>query len=762
MKRTTLRRNWKLDLNGVTREISIPYDFSVGLERRADAKGGADEGFFPTGRANYYTVFEADPASHAFLSFDGVMGLTEVYLNGNFVKFHPYGYTAFLCDVQPYLKERNELLVIADTEQQTTSRWYTGGGIFRDVTLLTSSADYIVPNSVFVKTKNIRNHTAYVSVEFKVSAEKAQTAEAYIEIPEIGVKLTRYLYLDRGETAFSVSTMLKDITPWSPDTPALYTCSITLKTESSEDSDTSTFGIRTVECDPENGLLLNGEPVKLYGACVHHDNGIIGAASYSSAEERRVRILKENGFNAIRCAHNPPSAAMLDACDRLGMLVIDEIFDAWRLGKRNFDYHVWFERYWAEDTDNMVLRDRRHPSVIMWSTGNEIFEKTGASDGYHTSRMIADRIRMNDDTRPVTHAFCSFWNDSEFSRQEYETLNYPADRFDFFTERIRYTAGTMDVYGYNYLLDRMAKDEVRFPDMLFSLTESYPLDAVKNKKYMDAHPRMTGEFVWTGWDYFGETGIGHVKYGIESTAAWGLTAFPNHIADCGDIDICGFRRPQSYYREAAWNDGSVRILTRDPEKYGQVYAMSAWGFYDVSRTWTYPGKDGMTTEVYVFTTAPSCELLLNGKSLGKKNPDEKGIAVFEVPYAPGTLSAVSYSECGCTAGEDTLATTASPKSIGIRPCDINDLVYFEITLLDENGNVSWTADDRITITAENGTVIGTGSGKNETDHVYTSTECDAYHGRILAAVLPDADAETITVTVSACGMSAHAKAELIK
>ncbi|MBQ4354439.1 MAG: DUF4982 domain-containing protein [Clostridia bacterium] len=752
MKKTKLRRNWTLSAGGENRTVEIPHDFLIGQKRCAESPGGADAGYFPAGRAEYRTEFAAsEGAAHHFLSFDGVMGLTEVLVNGQPAAFHPYGYTAFLCDIQPYLQEHNILTVRTDTTQQIASRWYTGGGIYRDVTLLTADEDYIVPDSVFVKTKSLRDDRASVCIEWQIASSKAQTAKAVLAIPELDISLDRYLRLEPGVNDFSVTTMLSGITAWSPETPHLYTCTVRVITDSSVDSDTSVFGIRTVECDPVNGLLLNGKPIKLYGTCVHHDNGIIGAASYASAEERRVRILREYGFNAIRCAHNPPSSVMLDACDRLGMLVIDEIFDAWRLGKRDYDYHRWFDQWWEKDTDSMVRRDRHHPSVILWSTGNEIYDKTGKADGWLTSRKIADRIRKNDDTRPLTHAFCSFWDDPVHEKKEQETNSAPADTFDYFTERIRYTAGTLDVYGYNYLLWRMDKDQKRFPDMLFALTESFPLDAVEVRNYMHENPRMIGEFVWTGWDYFGETGLGCYRYREDTSTIWGLTAFPEHHADCGDFDICGFRKAQSYYREAAWNPGCVRILSQDPAHFGKTYAMSAWGFHPTERTWTYPGCEGCMTLVHLYTTAQSCELWLNGVSYGRKTPSDKGIAEFAVPYQPGVLTAAAYAGDDIIS-TDTLTASTDAVSVRVRTCDRNDLVYAEIEFIDDNGNIAWSFDAEVTVSAENGRILGTGSGENAVEHVYTSPVCKAYHGKLLAAILPDEGNAPLSIRVSSCGM----------
>ena len=295
---------------------------------------------------------------------------------------------------------------------------------------------------------------------------------------------------------------------------------------------------------------------------------------------------------------------------------------------------------------------------------------------------------------------------------------------------------------------RVCKDEKIFPSHLFAITESFPMDAVWVKSEMDMRAQLIGEFVWTGWDYFGETGLGHIIYDTDSAPTWGLTEYPEHISNCGDFDICGFKKPQSYYRDAAWKKGSVRILSAVSENFNRKKTISSWGFYDMARTWTYTGKEGSMITIHLYTTADECELMLNGRSLGKKTPDKKGIAVFEVEYVPGKLEAAAYigSE---VSGRDELCTTGAPVRIDITP-DVTgksgktDILFAEIALLDENGNVSWEADDEITVTAEGGRVIGTGSGKIDDKHDYTDNKCQAYQGRILAAVQPDGDSVVIT------------------
>ena len=741
--------NWQPWQGGEGETVSLPHDFMLSTPRTPDSPTWADYGYFQPCKGTYERKLVKPDAESVLLCFDGVMGLTEVFVNNERVCFHPYGYTPFTCEIGSYLKEgENTLRVEVDAACQPASRWYTGAGIYRRVELLTSGADRFAPWGTWVNILGIYGDSAQAEFSTEVISSRRQIGKILFSVPELGFSMTRLVPLETGENHLSAKTVLHGVSLWSPDSPVVYTCKASLITDVCRDSETVTFGVRTVVCDPERGILLNGEPIKLYGTCNHHDNGIIGAASYRSAEERRVRILKANGFNAIRCAHNPPSAVMLDVCDRMGMLVIDEIFDCWAKGKKAYDYHLWFDKYAKDDIASMVLRDRNHPSVIMWSTGNEIFERAGKGNGYAIGKMIAHRIREYDPTRPLTHAFCDFWDNPDFADAQNGSDALPQDQPDFWCEKIAPQAGNLDVLGYNYLTHRIPKDEQIFTSHLFLITESYPMDALWVKQTMDDHPKLIGEFVWTGWDYFGETGLGRVIYDADAPG-WGLDPYPNHISNCGDFNICGFKKPQSYYRDIAWGRERVKLLTVAPDNSFRVKSYSGWGFYDADRTWTYPGKEGKLSEVYVFTTADECELILNGSSLGRKAPNEKGAAVFQVEYAPGTLEAKAYQN-GTICGRDELSTVSEPASLQILP-DVTgrtgkaDVIFAEIAFVDQDGQTAWTAGDEVTVSARGGRVIGTGSGRVDDEHDYTSNICNAYHGRLLAAILP----EDTTVTVTA-------------
>lgn len=741
---------WSFHQNGHSIPVTLPHDFMLSTPRTPDSPTCADYGYFQPCKGIYTRKIIKSSADVHIVRFDGVMGLCEVYINNEKAAFHPYGYTAFEVDISRYLHDgENELRVEVDASCQPASRWYTGAGIYREVELLTSSYDRFAPCSLAVRTLGIDDENAWVELSADIVSSSDKSAKITFSVPEIGFSVTRGLWLSAGRNSFKAKTVLHGIRCWSTDEPVMYTLKAELLSEGSRDEAVTSFGVRTIICDPERGLLINGRETKLYGTCNHHDNGIVGAASLRSAEERRIRILKENGFNAIRCSHNPPSSVLLDVCDRMGMLVIDELFDCWRTSKRPYDYHLWFDKYAEEDIKSTVVRDRNHPSVIMWSTGNEIYERGGAGDGYAVGGMIADTVKKYDPDRPLTHAFCMFWDNWAVNDLVNETFDKPASEPDYWCEKIAPQAGSLDVLGYNYLAHRIDKDEKIFTSHLFMITESYPMDAAWVKGLMDCHKKLIGEFVWTGWDYFGETGIGRVVYDDEKASPWcGLDEYPKHISNCGDFDICGFKKASSYYRRAVWNKGSVSILTEDPGNFGRVKVVSAWGFYDVERTWTYPGKEGKTTEVYIFTTADECELFANGESLGRKKPNERGIAVFETEYYPGVLEAAGYIG-GEISGKDELLTVSEAVSIKVVPDTTGksgkaDMIYAEIYLLDKDGNIAWTADGEITVAAQGGRVVGTGSGKIDAEHDYTNNICKAYHGRILAAIVPESDSITVT------------------
>jgi beta-galactosidase len=435
---------------------------------------------------------------------------------------------------------------------------------------------------------------------------------------------------------------------WSPATPHLYRAEVELLSGGKTlDSTATTFGIRKVEVDAQRGLRINGAQVKLRGGCMHHANGLLGSAAIGRADERRVELMKIHGFNAIRCAHNPPSPAFLDACDRLGVLVIDEAFDQWSEQKNPQDYHLYFKDWWRRDIGSMVLRDRNHPSIIFWSTGNEIPERA-KPDGVAEAHQIVDEIKRLDNTRLITMAVNP-------ARTRGKITPWPE-----LDPAFKY----LDVGGYNYQWEQYKKDHERLPERIMMGTESFPLQAFENWQLVQQNPYVLGDFVWTGMDYLGESGIGNTQLdpyfdrfrppapkgeiGGQSLASFALifADYPWFNAYCGDIDLIGETKPQLLYKRVLWCLSKLEMVIQRPIPPGRKQLVSAWGWPDELRSWTWPGHEGKSITVRVYSQGDHVRLLLNGREIGMKpiSAETKFKAEFEVPYAPGELKAVALKD----------------------------------------------------------------------------------------------------------------------
>lgn len=519
---------------------------------------------------------------------------------------------------------------------------------------------------------------------------------------------------------------------WSPASPALYTATVALK---DLDAETVGFGIRSLRLDPEHGLRINGETVKLRGACVHHDNGVLGAATYARAEERRVQLLKDAGFNALRMSHHPMSKPMLDACDRLGMLVVDEAFDVWTSGKSDFDYSLDFPEWWERDIEAMVAKDVNHPSVIMYSIGNEIPE-TGSPSGAAWGRRLAEKVRSSDPTRYVTNAV----NGMLAVLSELRALreNAPADGAGIntlmadagdmmnaisasrlVTERTAESFAVLDVAGMNYAEARYAPDKDLFPHRIILGTETFPTRIDGNWRLVEQLGHVIGDFTWTGWDYLGEVGIGRPQYLTPEAARPSHTApYPYLLAGCGDLDITGHRRPASYYREIVFGlRTDPYIAVRRPEHHGKTWAGTPWAWSDSLSSWTWPGHEGEPVTIEVYGDADEVELLVNGGSLGRRpvGDDHRFRTEFDTAYEPGELLAVAYRD-GTETGRHTLRTATGPIRLNAasdRPSittNGGDLAYVTLTLTDPNGTPHTAADRPVTVEVSGaGVLLGFGS-----------------------------------------------------
>ena len=730
--------------------VHLPHDWSISLPRSADNPSGPHGGFFTMGRGFYRKTIlpSADwQGKKVLLEFEGAYMNTEIWLNENFVLRYPYGYTTFIADLTPFLKfgEENTLTVRVDNATQLNSRWYSGSGLYRPVWLIVSEPVHIAHWGIYITTPQVSAESALVRVQTTLHNESGQTASTFVRwritAPDgqAAASSEAKTEVAAGSQALVSSDMqVKNPQRWSPESPSLYRLETEVIVDGKVvDTETTTFGIRSLEFSAEKGFLLNGEPVLLKGGCVHHDQGILGAASYTRSEERKVLIHKASGYNAIRCAHNPPAPAFLEACDRLGMLVMDEAFDCWRDGKNLYDYHINFDDWWQRDLDAMVLRDRNHPSVIIWSIGNEVKERDRQPEGERIARMLAERVRELDPTRPVTSAINGTWDGKSW-------------------EETDATFAALDVGGYNYKWQQYELDHERFPERMMIGTESFPLEAYQNWDAVKKHPYVLGDFVWTSLDYLGESGIGRMReIGNEAF----LGKYPWHHANCGDLDLCGFKRPQSYYRDIVWDVGTRLYFAVHPPT-DQNSEPSQWGWHDVWPNWNWEGYEGQPLKVDVYSACEEVELHLNERSLGRKpaGSAQQHIASFDVPYEAGTLKAVGYQD-GEPAAELVLRTcgpasrvrlTVDNQQLHAKP---DELAYVTVELLDGEGQVHPAMDRlvRFTITGP-ARLAAVGSGNPTSEEAYQSDRRTTFRGRCLAVVQSTGEPGEVILCAEADGL----------
>ncbi|MCL2773768.1 MAG: DUF4982 domain-containing protein [Oscillospiraceae bacterium] len=719
-------------VKGTEKIVDLPHDFMIEQKRDPKSLTRRDGGYFPGG-VGYYTKKFFAPADwenkNVYVEFEGVYMNAEIRLNGNVIKRQNYGYTTFSVNLDKYMKydSENELLVVADNSAIPNSRWYSGSGIYRYVWMYIGEKTHIKQQGVYAKTRFVKDNHANIQIE--TSVENYNGEENLII--DHNIKNNQNGEIKRVQQACKNAVNKMDIqidnpVVWDIDSPNLYTITTKLYkggigtgNDKILDTAETTFGIRTFSIDSKNGLILNGKPLKLKGGCIHHDNGILGSASYVRSEERKIEILKASGFNAVRTAHNPPAPAFLDACDRLGMIVMDEAFDCWKCAKTQFDYHRDFESDWAHDLTSMILRDRNHPSILFWSIGNEIVEQTGHSGAPETSEMLADHIRKYDD-RPVGMAIMGF------------DLTNPE-----FVKGINKVVAPLDFVGYNYQHAHYETDMTKYPDRVIIGTETVPKDIYQSWELTLKCPNVVGDFVWTAIDYLGEAGIGQAYYTEERPEIeWHLTDYPWNQAYCGDIDVCGFKRPQSYYRDILWGvSDKPKMFVRRPTKYShESEKLSYWGWSDDVEGWDFNVEEGKTVVVDVYSPAISVELFLNGESVGKNDLKELK-ASFIIPYKKGELKAVDSNN-----NTVILSTSQAPAKIKLTPdraniCTDGDLSYVTVEIMDCDGKTVTNATNKVSFSVEGaGKLLAVGSANPKTEDMYSGNMHGAYDGKLIAVV----------------------------
>ena len=722
--KTLFDSGWQFTRNGKTVNVDLPHDWDI-YEGPDPATGATKEGggWFPGGKGEYVKKFRVEGLKFLKgqasrwaerkgrtlrLHFEGVYQKAEVFINGQKAGQHAYGYTPFTVDVTPYLYQdnrENEVVVKVDNSKQPNCRWYSGSGIYRHVWLETKGPRYIDEWSVRVTTPDIHTVNIKAEVVMEDGSRKLVEKTLHVEQPHL----------------------------WSPDDPYLYKTTI----EAEGDVLPVTYGIRTIEYSAEKGIVLNGKPLLINGACLHHDDGVLGAMAFDAAEIRKVRLMKEAGFNLIRTAHNPTTRAFLDACDSLGMLVIDEAFDGWRTAKNPYDYSTLIDSCYREDIHAMVQRDRNHPSVICWSIGNEVIERKDIRV-VTTARKLKQAILEMDDTRPVTEALCAWDNDWEIYDPHFEVL---------------------DIGGYNYMIHKHASDHQRDPKRVMWQTESFPRDAFKNWKFVHDYPYIIGDIVWTGLDYLGESGIGRYYYEGERPGEHYVSGGqPDwHGAYCGDVDITGWRKPISHYREMLWgltpkpspkgegNLKGVYMAVKEPDGYRGKIHETAWSVWPTWESWNWPGWEGKPIEVEIYTKEPEVKLYLNNKLVGTKAVSENTEykAVFTIPYEPGTLRAEASTPLPNREGlgVSLLSTADEPAALRLTPdrrvirADGQDLSFITVEVVDSEGRVCPDAAIPCeAIVKGQGTLLSFASADLKDREPYTSPRVTTWKGRALLVV----------------------------
>lgn len=752
------------------RDITLPHDAMLERAPRGDSSNGGDTAYRDGGNYVYIKQFHA-PEDYrdkiVSVKFEGVYMNALVYLNGQLVGKRPYGYSPFVVLLNDYLNYGgdNELRVLVKNNGMPNSRWYSGSGIYRDVWLLTADPLHIEDNGVKVSAAYVEEDYAALNLSVKVNNRDFRPRSAQLQVkmfaPDGGETACVTLPITmRGNTA---ETLMETVTVpapqlWSAETPYLYRCEASLVCgEETEDSTETSFGVRTLRLDSKRGLQVNGETVKLRGACIHHDNGLLGAISCDEAELRRVRILKEAGFNAIRMAHNPASSSLLRACDQLGMYVMDEAFDMWSRPKKDNDYSLFMDKWWAEDVTAMVDNDFNHPSVIFYSLGNEIPE-VGTAQGSALGRDMARLVKKLDPKRYVMVSINGVFASGDHVPQIMsDVLSAAAARGedvgnvnDFMTAmdthmddivrhplvsaRIDAASVGMDLVGYNYMASRYEGDAVTYPHRVVMGSETYPPHIPRNWALVKKLPNVIGDFTWTGWDYIGEAGVGIPAYRF-GEGGFGAQ-FPCQLAFCGDIDITGFRRPASYFREIVFGLRKAPYITvQDPAHYGERLIKTPWVISDSQSSWSWKGFEGKPIVVEIYAAGTEVELLLNGKSLGRKPCGEASgyITLFDIAYQAGTLTAVAY-DGDVELGRMELVSAGEVASIAVETDRVGELKYVNITLCDDEGNVVTDCDTELAVEVSGAVLLGFGSGDPKPVHNYIGSITRTFRGRALAIV----------------------------
>lgn len=763
MKKINFCKDWRFGEAGDgMQSVLLPHDATQQQGRAADAPSGSGGAYYLGGCYEYVKTFTV-PADVQYTSllFEGVYPQARVLLNGVEVGGCAYGYSQFEVPLTGlHAGEENTVTVIVENTGTPNSRWYAGAGIYRPVWLLLGNASRIPCDGLRVTTLSC------APAVIRVETQQTGAGEVSVDILD-GEQVVA------TASGNDVTITIPDARLWSAEHPNLYTCRVVLM-QDGEICDTAetTFGIRQVTWSTD-GLFVNGEKVLLRGGCVHADNGILGARTFDESEWRRIRKLKEWGFNAIRSAHNPLCRAALEACDALGMYVMDETWDMWNKHKNPHDYAGLFDANWRGDVRAMIAKDYNHPSVIMYSVGNEVTEPA-APEGMALMADIVREVRQQDETRPVTAGlnitlllmasmdipiFASDKADNE-AEQPASDVNSTAfnEMAAASAQRMVQAAASeaadrisapafdlLDIAGYNYAQSRYEHENELHPGRIVVGSETYPQDLPGNWQLVKKCPWVIGDFMWTVWDYLGEVGLG--AWCLEEKDMVFAKPYPWKLADSGALDILGNDNAEAGMAAVVWGVRKTPYIgVRPMNNHGKPWARATWRGSNAIPSWSWKGCEGQVTEVEVYTRGHEAELYLNGECLGRKMVEDCK-AVFTVPYQPGELKAVAIHDDG-TWTESLLRSTEGQTRIAITPEEepqLGRLLYVDISLRGENGEVESHADEGLTVSVQGGKLLAYGSALPKTTDEFTTGTYTTYYGRSQAVIIVTGTAVQISV-----------------
>lgn len=758
MKKHLWNNDWYFQKAGGPKQaVTLPHDAMIHEARVPGHASGSAQAFFPGGRYVYEKTFARPEEDHVIFQFEGVYKNAVVSSYGQQAASCDYGYLPFSVCADAYLVDgQNTITVQCENAEQPDSRWYTGAGIYRPVWMWTGPKSSIEPSAVRIQTVSIKPAKVRVTTKCD-SAPVVQLLDGEKVVAE-----------GKGH---DVELTVPHAILWSEHTPKLYACRVMA------DGDTAvcSFGIRTIRWN-SSGFYINGQPTLLRGGCIHHDNGILGAASPDEADYRRAKKLKEAGFNAIRSAHNPISRAMIEACDQLGLYIMDESWDMWFHHKNKFDYAGHWRENYLHDLRAMVDMDFNHPSVVLYSIGNEVSEPA-KDEGVEKAREMVEFLHHADPTRPVTGGFnlmiiANAKKGKGVYNEEGGMKNDNSDKmsgmnstmFNMITNMVgsgmnkaangkaadTATApclDALDIAGYNYASGRYPLEGKAHPDRLIFGSETFPQDIVKNWAMVKQYPYLIGDFMWTAWDYIGEVGLGAWAYTKDGTGF--NKPYPWLLADTGAMDILGNPNGELFLAQAAWGLLKAPVIGVQPVNHpGQKPAKMAWRGTNALASWSWQGCEGNKAVVEVYTDAVAVELLLNGKSLGKKKV-KNCRAIYKTTYAPGKLEAVAYDASGKEISRSQLTSASGKTEISVVPevhnAKAGDVVYLDLSIVGENGVVESNADRKLTIQVAGGELLAFGSANPRTEERFDQGSYTTYYGKALAVIRAGIHT-TVTVT----------------